>query len=823
MRLKYLTFCLLGLSLSACTQHVIKSTPASEGLGERAAQGINAMLETSSYDVKGQFSVQVPLNQQTEAEKPSKAPDASGLSMEQKKQIDLALKANSIQLSAKEKNQLYDAVAKEQDPYGFLGGGRERAGAGAAETMINLLNDLQFSYDGSVHYRQKMAALNFNLKYLKPTLQVQARLPVIVDFNDFKLYTNYFAFMPFMVNRDSQASYAYVDLSKYKDNFNQVDFKKLAAYLKQMNAVPFVLAAPNQLSAVALTAAEKQQGLNSKIRYQGTLEDLALQLSLFELVNEPYYTEQVKGQKNLSDAQAVAQAASAQEASTSADPAAIADSAAEQLDVKSYQSAERVGDLVRSKVHEMMYHHNEHQSEAHPADEVTVADADEAASGYAEDAGQGAAAEAACAAADECDAYGSAEAETETNAEEMDAEDSSALSVEACTALTNASKVPAGYFTQCRDRFGVDVFKPASAEARDRAAEPAAYKQSAFEQLTPIFTAYQSAQFTDAQSFKPLWQKHQAEIQQVLKAERSDSVPLTMDVGLDAAGRLQSVDYAVVKQDKKYGEFRFSSSNQISNYGQAKAIDRNVLKNAKSIEEITKGSLLERFSKGILAPLNADAASAAAETAEAPAPKTADEYLNQIARDSYKKTNSWAKAYQAVFGLYAVMKQSDLSQHYTSADLNEIAEVSAYHFNADLPKPKGAALARLNRLTEKHQLKSRDSFDDLGYSVNRIVNDAVKEYQAQQTWTQRIKQHKTRQAVFAAYYAEVFADEYSLNDEQKQQLPKTAKTVAQAFADDLNNKLSEHSIQNLHEDDADLFDEDIYRIAYRDVITHFSQ
>ncbi len=45
---------------------------------------------------------------------------------------------------------------------------------------------------------------------------MQAQLPMVVDFNDYKFYTNYFAFMPFMVNRESQDRFAYIDFSKHK-------------------------------------------------------------------------------------------------------------------------------------------------------------------------------------------------------------------------------------------------------------------------------------------------------------------------------------------------------------------------------------------------------------------------------------------------------------------------------------------------------------------------------------------------------------------------------------------------------------------------------
>ena len=90
MRLKYLTLCLLGLSLSACTQHVIKSTSATEqALGERAAAGMNAVFETSSYDVNGQFSIQAQLNDSAASKKQTPAQrQPSGLNPELKKQLD---------------------------------------------------------------------------------------------------------------------------------------------------------------------------------------------------------------------------------------------------------------------------------------------------------------------------------------------------------------------------------------------------------------------------------------------------------------------------------------------------------------------------------------------------------------------------------------------------------------------------------------------------------------------------------------------------------------------------------------------------------------
>ncbi|MCG4650763.1 hypothetical protein L0P02_12390, partial [Bifidobacterium longum] len=84
----------------------------------------------------------------------------------------------------------------------------------------------------------------------KPTLLVHAKVPMVVDFNDYKFYINYFSLMPYLVNKDSQASFAYIDFSKYKNEVNRVDFKKLANYLKQVNALSYVLAEPKGIQAL---------------------------------------------------------------------------------------------------------------------------------------------------------------------------------------------------------------------------------------------------------------------------------------------------------------------------------------------------------------------------------------------------------------------------------------------------------------------------------------------------------------------------------------------------------------------------------------------
>ena len=59
MQIRYLTLCLMALSLSACSQHVIKSNAnTGQSLEQKAVTGLNAMFETSGYDYQGKLNFQ---------------------------------------------------------------------------------------------------------------------------------------------------------------------------------------------------------------------------------------------------------------------------------------------------------------------------------------------------------------------------------------------------------------------------------------------------------------------------------------------------------------------------------------------------------------------------------------------------------------------------------------------------------------------------------------------------------------------------------------------------------------------------------------------
>lgn len=792
MRLKYLSCCLFSLSIVGCSQHVIKSnsntsTSTNTSLEQQAVTGVNAMYEYPSYDYRGNMGFQFDTSKGKVANTQTTSNSTQNLDPAIQKQLDQYLKQQKLSLSKQEKQALYEAILAEQSPYSY-GQGSDSSSARIAAGLMNFMNDLKISYDGSVHYRDKMASLNLVAKYQKPTLLVEAKLPMVVDFQNYKFYANYFAFMPYLVNKDSQASYAYLDFSKYKQDLDRVNVPKLVDYLKQMNALPYVLADTKQLQRMHVSASEKQQGISNKIRYQGDLGNLMLQMSLFEQINKPYLTQRVMG---VVETDTVSEDAStvAEEAEKAADAAVAASS--ESVSAQAYASSERVATLINNRLDELLYPEQESTDASEHTEEVAEAQEETVEDEVAEDVATGAVAA---------------------------ASSSQLLSEQACEALLSSKKhLAIGDVTYCQDIYGIKLLQTAQGKAKSTASASALeQKVLAMQEVEHIFEPYVSDQLTDVQAFKALWIKHQPEIQAAL-AESGQAMPVTIDVALDNQGRAVDLAYQLQFADETIGNFGINLDMQVSNYGHATPIDKKALRDAKSVEEVTKGSMLENVVTGFTKSLGMSGTGVDGQQGEQ---LSFDQQLSDLAEKTFANTGSYIKTYQSVFVLMLSANRPEIVKHYSNSELNEIAEVYAYRFNDRLEEPKGKALTRLNSLKAKHKLLDPDQFDELGYSAARIVQDAsegAKEYQA---WNKRIQQFKTPQAVFADYYIELFKDDYELNAEQTKTLKSAAAVLGQAFADDRKDKLSEQSIAKLNKDHDGFMDYDLYEKAYVAVVKH---
>ncbi len=768
MHLKYLSLCLFSLGLTACAQHNLRPPVASTQLDQKVIQGMNAMYEYPSYDYRGHFKVSVDSNQSKKINNEEKIVQLDAVVQ---KKVDQYLREQKINLNKKQKQALYAAIANEQADLGVSSESRSEK---INTVLINLLNDLQFSYDGSVHYRQKMGSLNLTARYEKPTLLVQAKLPIVLDLKDYKFYVNYFGLMPYLVNKDNQNNLAYVDFSKYKNLFTNVDMKKFVEYAKASGAVSYRLAEPQNLQRLSVSDAERKAGIVEKIRLKDTVEALLLQSDLYGQVNEKYLQKNVLGFDEEKIAETIATDLAASEAKSKEG------SNAERQKVSSEDAA-----AVSQQLYSLINAHFGNALDSEYSDEDQSSAAQD---GAAEDVAV-------------------ADAEEVTQDEEV-----ASLTQDQCVELqSQKSPVALGDINYCQI-YGIDVLDQSAGNTEETQikARQAALKQT--------FAAYDQNQFVDDEAFKALWIKHKAEIEQALPKQRN---PITIDVGLDEKGRLVNADYDIAYTPAEFNHrFNIKADMQILNYGKATPINQQQLKQAKSVAEASKGSLFENLVKGFSEKLGQGDVSEHPVGAHSDV-QDLDSSLALLANQTYDATHAYDKTYKAVFIAKLTAEKPSYIHYYSVQQLQEIAEVYAYWFSEEETyNPQGKSLERIEALQKKHHLEQEDQFDnDLGRAVDHIVITTIQGEAGREAWQKLQKQYKQPEQLFSKQYQLEFEKQNGSSDEEKQLLSETADILGKAYVSARKQQLTEKTIQNLKPEHNEFIDYEIFRDVYKQMVT----
>ncbi|TLT71757.1 hypothetical protein FD892_07625 [Acinetobacter baumannii] len=763
MHLKYLSLCLFSLGLTACAQHGVRPQVASASLEQKAIQSVNAMYEYPSYDYRGNFKITVDPSQ---IKQNVKAENTAKLDAELQKKVDQYLREQKVALSKAQKQTLYTAIANEQGDLGLTSSARSEK---INTVLFNLLNDLQFSYDGSIHYRQKMGSFNLTARYEKPTLLVQAKLPMVLDLENYKFYINYFGLMPYLVNKDNQNNLAYVDFSKYKAFFKNVDKKKFIEYLKASSAVSYRLAEPQNLQRVSLTEANRKAGAVEKIRLKTTVEQLLLEVDLFGQVNEKYLQKSVLGLDEEKLAETLA-------AEIAASDAKKGTAGKEEQKVSSDDAA-----AVSQQLYSLVNAHLGNTSTSED-EEIESASSEEASD------------------------VAVAEAEQTSENEEV-----VALTEDQCIELKSLKKpVALGDINYCQI-YGIDVL-----DQSDTSIQKAQIK-SRQDALKQTFEAYNQNQFINDEAFKALWLKHKDEIEQALPKQRN---PITIDVALDDKGRAVNMDYDVDYTPAEFKHrFNIKADMQILNYGKATSIDQQQLKQAKSVAEASKGSMLENFIKGFSEKLGQS------DVSEHPVGthsdvQDLDANLAVLADKTYDATHAYDKTYKAVFIAKLTAEKPSYIKYYSVQQLQEIAEVYAYWFSdEDTYNPQGKALERITALQKKHHLEQDDQFDhELGRAVDHIVLTTIQGKTGREAWQKLQKQYKQPAQLFSKQYQLEFEKQNGVSAEEKHLLSETADILGNVYVAARKKQLSEKTIQNLKPEHNEFIDYEIFREVYKQMV-----
>jgi hypothetical protein len=788
MHLKKLTLCLLGLSLSACSTHVVRSNAlnADQNTPQRAIQGMNAVYEYPSFDYRGQFKVQLDHKQKNQNVGNT---DSKLLDPTVERKVNQYLKDQKIKLTDAQKKELYQALAK-QDSTSYS----RFAGIGA-DVVQNIVNDLQIRYDGTVNYRQKMASFNLETQYKKPNLSVEMRIPTVLDMNNYKFYTHIFSIMPYLANSQDQNKYAYYDFSKYKEDIAKVNGKALIELLKQSGAISYLIASPNQIESLAVSSTEKQAGIVEKIRLNTTIEEMFLQGQLYSTVNRQYLMNSVLGMSPSNIAKILDASGEKYASEEAYDAAQAAMKAAEEA------SAGIATDDVANDAASAMYQlYNAVNRQTHGAS------AEETGAAYDVE-------QAARAAVEDNEDYATAAQDQDTENEYDDVEaatDASSnvskiLTEQQCEDLTKAKANPRfGDVEYCQYHYEIDVL---NAEQKDESSVTKASQQKSNAALVSTFNSYAKDQLVDAQQFKQLWNQHLTEVEASLPAKNKRS-PMIVDLSLDEKGRAVKADYDLdVDLDTLDRQLNIKMDMQFLNYGNASKIDQSVLNQAKPFKEIFKGSIMQQAVGGI----------AGLDRSGENKYLSLDERLAQLAEQVFAQTGSYEKTYKAVFIAKLTAQKPELIKQYSAQDLQEIAAIYAYSYSdEEIYNPKGQALKQIQALQKKHHLEDDHQYDDeLGNSVDEIVAKVWKAKQSTLEVQSLVKKYKTTEAVFAQYYMQKFEAENEVEKAQRAEFSKTAKVLAKSYVAFKNNKFNDQVVATLNADSSEFIDYDLFKQAYQ--------
>lgn len=796
MHLKKLTLCLLGLSLSACSTHVIKSNAlnADQDTPQRAIQGFNALYEYPNFDYRGQFQVHLDRSQKDQN---LKSTDSKQLDPAIEKKVNQYLKDQRIKLTDIQKKELYQAIAKQDSNYisRFAGMG--------ADVVQNIVNDLQIRYDGTVNYRQKMASFNLETQYKKPNLSVEMRIPTVLDMNNYKFYTHIFSIMPYLANSQDQDRYAYYDFSEYKDDIRKVNGKALVELLKQSGATSYLIASPHQIENLAVSSVEKKAGIVEKIRLNTSIEEMFLQGQLYSTVNRQYLMNSVFGlsQSNItkilgpsSDSQASDDAyEAAQEAMKAAEEAVAGITSSDDSANDAASAMYQLYNAVNRKSHEGL----EEEVEAGDASQAAY-DAEQAARAAVEDDEDYATA----------DQDQDQEPDSDDEAVEAAAGSSATkiLTEQQCEDLTKVKANPRfGDVEYCQYHYEINVLN--GEQQTDKSSSDIVLREKNKTALVSTFNNYAKDQLVDAQQFKQLWNQHLTEIESSLPAPDKRN-PLIVDLSLDDKGRAVKADYDVgVDLDSLNRKLNIKMDMQFLNYGNASKIDQSVLKQAKPFKEIFKGSIMQQAVGGI----------AGSEAKDQQKYLSLSERLEQLAEQVFEQTGSYEKTYKAVFIAKLTAQKPELIKQYSAQDLQEIAAIYAYSYSdEEIYNPKGQALKQIQALQKKHHLEDDHQYDDeLGNDVDEIVAKVWKAKQSTLEVQGLVKKYKTTEAVFAQYYMQKFEAENEIEKSQRGEFIKTAKVLAKSYVAFKNNKFSDQVVSTLNVDSTEFIDYDLFKQAYQ--------
>ncbi|MEB3768169.1 hypothetical protein [Acinetobacter sp. MD2] len=782
MKLRYLVSCLFALSMSGCSQHYLKPNE-NVSLEQRSVEAVQSLYTTSGFDYSGQVKFIAPVTAHQKA-----SPVVNDAVLMQKLKDYIVLQGMTLQ---SEEIKAFELALQQISQSGT------EKGEQASMIASHFLQDLTISYDGGIDYRKKLLALNLTARYDTQGLLVQARYPMILDVQNAKFYSDFFALMPYFVSAENRNQFSYVDFSQYKDKIDQVNLAELVGYIKEVNALPYVLAKPNQLQRLNLSDADKKLGGVEKIRLTSTFEEIAAQLLAYSRVNQDYLTQtvfQVESDAAANKTEAASETASTLKTEHAADAAT---QTVPIVDAKKVIQPNATLAASEPKVQVEQHKPNFAKMSAEEQADWATAQLDELST-------------AALAISDQSDAQeSSAEAvedqdrETIINQDAHEAENQSSLASDElsrskCKAGIGKANLGLDTYLYCAVNYDIDLFQSKSRKD-DLGIEE---KVEQFSRLTQTFSPQVKNQRMSAAQFKTVWQEKQPEVDKIL-VPAAKRHTLLVDLVLDGKGRLLKTAYDATLLDSSASNdaIHLMINTEFKNFGSPKAINQEVMQTAKPLKDLAKNSILRDYLPHL-------------DGSKDEQDDKFDRQLQKLADESYARHHSYLKTYQTIYGVLFARDYPQAVKHYSAQDIQDVATLMFYRHFERVDTTRKLTRQEQTRLKQlEKQYPHLDEIEPLYEAAMEYAQKAKVNVEQNGMWQKIQQQYRTPEQRFEHAYEAYYLLE-NPNERSNPVLKHMAGRLAKFYIASRQNIQSEEIFKGLSQEEYDYLETSSFKMVY---------
>ncbi|MEC8887164.1 MAG: hypothetical protein VX875_08790 [Pseudomonadota bacterium] len=292
MRASLLSLSILTITLAGCATTPKQNT---QSLNEKVYHSYEQMMGKQSYAFSGHMSFHAEAGKMTKPEIASKALGTPPTSDEATLAEDVSLESQREQILKELLTTTPNYPSEQQqwmkegieNPYSTPSKKMSNKAQAMPVLMASFMNRYFYEFDGVVDLKRGQMSFDPTIGYRAKNLQAWIKLPLALDFANYKAYADISALSPILTDPQYDGQYVVYDFKKLMDK-TDIDLKPALEVVREMMLVNAALAEESEYQRLPLTAEDKQNQAVERIQYKGDYAKMLAQYMLYFYVNQDY-------------------------------------------------------------------------------------------------------------------------------------------------------------------------------------------------------------------------------------------------------------------------------------------------------------------------------------------------------------------------------------------------------------------------------------------------------------------------------------------------------------------------------------------------------